>query len=291
MKTGQDLMDYESKMDEIKQEIREKFPETIWPEPVQESVYFGKLSKVMIPKRKAILDANTGKVWDIVSDDYSMIPHEKVLYDVLSGLPIEMGKPDVKISLWADGARFRASVLFPEIEMDKEIKKGDLVRPRISVSSSYDRALLQEIQMGAEQLVCSNGLVIFKVSDKSKRKHINGAKITPEMLASMAEDFIEDYSVSVGQWQKWANTRISKMEIDEVLSELPFSEPELERIRHLPLMNNDNKFIAGLADNTTLWDINSAATQFAKHEVRGTQRAIELETVISITMSRISERF
>lgn len=285
---GQEMMDYENRVEEIKEEIHERFPDIDWPEPVLEPIYFGRLKKVEVPERKVIMDVKTKKVWDIVSDNYAMIPHEKALYDILSNIPEEMGHVDVKFQLWAEGARFKADLLFPEIERAVPIKVGDIVVPRMSVKSSYDRSLLHGVEFGGEQLVCTNGLVMFKANQKLKRKHIAGSHVTPEIIAKLAENFIEEYSISTEQWKKWANTQLSNTQVREVIEELPFSDPEKERILNLPLMNNENKNLIGL-EKPTLWDINSAATQFAKHEVRGENRSISLEESIAQAMDSIEK--
>lgn len=283
--TGQDLMNEENRLEEIREEIHTRFPDVDWPEPVLEPVYYGRIRKTEVKERKAIMNILDGTVWDIVSNDYAMIPHEKALYDILSGLPKEMGEPEVDINLWKDGARFKAHVLFPEVDerYGFEVKKGDMVRPRLSVVSSYDRGLQHTIEMGAEQLVCTNGLVMYKATGSARRRHIIGSTMTVERMAKLAESFLVEYSESTELWKKWAEKQLSKLEVDTVLEALPFSEPEKDRIMHLPLMGNDLKSLVEL-ENPTYWDINSAATQFAKHEVRGMQRSMDLETDIAKIM-------
>jgi len=283
--TGQEMMDIENRVEEIREEMHTRFPDVKWPEPALEPIYHGRLKKVEVKERKAIMNILDGTVWDIVSNDYALIPHEKALYDVLNGLPEEMGTPEVDIQLWKDSARFKANIMFPEVndKFGMDIKKGDRVRPRLSVVSSYDRGLLHSIEMGAEQVVCTNGLVMFKATGKAKRKHIIGSAMTVERMAVLAENFITEYSISTEQWRKWAEKQISKIEVNELLETLPFSEPERDRILHLPLMSAENKSLLEMS-NPTFWDLNSAATQFAKHEVRGMQRSMDLETDIARVM-------
>ena len=284
---GQEKIMEEEKLEAIREEIHARFPDVAWPEPVLEPIYYGRLKKTEIEKRKAIMDVNTGYVWDIVSNIYGLIPHEKALYDVLAGIPEEMGKPEIDLSIWNYGSRFRADIKFPEVGKDVEIKVGDKVRPRFTIQSSYDRFLLHDLEYGAEQLKCTNGLMIFN-GKKSSRKHITTAHITPEVLAKLAENFLIEYSEATEQWRKWANRQLTQVELDDVFEALPFSQPEKEKIMALPLMNSDNRFLQQM-ENRTLWDVNSAATQFTKHEIRGDQRRNDLERDIAIAMSKVGK--
>jgi hypothetical protein len=85
-------------------------------------------------------------------------------------------------------------------------------------------------------------------------------------------------------WEKW-----KKIEIEESFflyrkKELPFSEKEMNKILNLPLLNNKNNSIADIpSKNATLWEINSACTQYVK-EVQNENRRIELDRKIAEVM-------
>lgn len=278
--TGADAMEHEDKVEEIRESIHKQFPDIEWPEPALEPVFHGRLKKKPIPDRFAVIDINNGHFFDIVSDKYHLVTHEEVVHSLLSSVPPEFGEAVPDIQIYDNGAKIRANLGFPDLPEHKgEIKEGDMVEPRISGYSSYNRSTFHGIITGAKQLVCSNGLVSFR-SESSKRKHIIGSTITAEALTNNISAFLTDFSATTDLWRTWANRQLAKTELLEVMEALPFSEPEIEKIMELPLMNNDNKFLKGM-EKITVWDISSAATQFAQHEVRGEQRSMDLEVQIA----------
>lgn len=284
---GLESMRMEDEIEEIRGNIRKQFPNHDWPEPVMQPVSYGRLNKTLIKERSAIINLNDGHFFDIVSDRYHMVTHEEVVHDLLSSVPTEFGEHEVKISIYNNGARVRADVSFPNLpESIGQIKEGDKVNPRISAYSSLDRSTYHGVITGAEQLVCSNGLVAFKEDGSKRRKHIIGSTITPEELTTDIHEFLTEFSKTTDLWRTWANRQLASTEFDDVMKALPFSEPEIEKILELPLMNNDNQFLKQM-EKKTLWDISSAATQFAKHEVRGEQRSIDLEEQIAAVLSKV----
>lgn len=285
--TGQDVMDREDRIQEIRDRIQAQFPDIEFPEPVTEPIYYGRLKKKKYSGRNAILDANTGTPWDIVSDSYHVVTHEELIWDMLQAVPEEYGKPAVDIIMWQEAARIRVNMYFPELgDQDAEIKPGDKVRPRITGYSSYDRSTYHGMFGGAEQMVCSNGLIAFRQEAAKKRKHIIHSSVTQEQLSEEIQNFMIDYSESVKLWQKWADRKLAKLEFEEVMEALPFSEAEQEKILQLPLMNHEDQWLSSL-DSPTLWDVSSAATQFARHEVRGKQRANDLEMQIAQVLAKV----
>lgn len=264
----------------IRKDIHKQFPEFTFPEPILEPIYFGRLNKTIVQDRKLVLDANTGVQYDVVSDRYNLIPHELIVDSLLKACPKEFGKPEVKLKGWSLGAGFRAEATFPEAKMDKEITVGDMVTPRAVSYSSYNRSTHYGVEVGGEQLICSNGLVIFKKDSVSKRRHIITAQ-KPELLESVITEFLEGWSERTGLWREWASKQLSLAEMEEITVALPFSEKEREKMMELPLLSHDGKFLKELGKTATLWDLNSAATQMAAHEIKSEKRSLELESQIA----------
>jgi hypothetical protein len=280
---SQEALDKAKEIEDIKARVREEYSDFDWPEPIMEPVYFGRFEKQIVQDRKLILDQKTGVQWDVVSDRYELIPHEVVLDNLVKSCPSEFGKPAVKLRSWSKGACFRAEASFPEAGLDVEIKVGDIVRPRIISYSSYNRSTFYGIEVGGEQLVCGNGMVRFVAENSSKRKHILTAT-EPEVMESMIGSYLSDWSNTTGLWKKWANTLLSVEEIEVISEQLPFSEKEREKIMELPLLSNNGENLKSLGSKATMWDLNSAATQYVKHELKSDKRSVELEADIARIM-------
>lgn len=283
---SQEAIEKAERIDKIRKDIRAKYPDFDWPEPVLEPIFFGRFDKNLIDGRKLIMDANTGVQWDVVSDRYDCVPHEVAVHNLLKACPEECGDPEIKLKMWAEGACFRAEASFPEAKMDVEIKVGDIVRPRSVIYSSYNRSTFYGVETGGDQLVCSNGLVTFASNGGAKRKHIITSS-EPEAIEEVITTFLADWSKQTGQWQKWAAKKLSLDEMEEITVALPFSEKEREKMMELPLLSHDNKFLKELGKNATLWDVNSAATQMAKHEIRSERRSVELESKIAEAINKV----
>jgi len=137
-------------------------------------------------------------------------------------------------------------------------------------------------------LVCTNGLVVFKVGNKEKRKHLLTIN-EPERIEAAITTFLEDFSKRTDLWRKWAERKLNALEMEEVVGMLPFTPSEREKMMELPLMSNNGSFLKSLGDEATLWDLNSAATQMAKHEIRSDRRSVELESQIAMVMAGLGE--
>ena len=280
---GEDIILKAKEVREIQLEVRDQFPDIIWPEPILEPVFFGRFDKTVVHNRKLILDADSGAQFDIVSDQYELIPHELATRNLLKSIPEEFGKPKLKFKMWAEGARFRLEASFPDIG-HFEVKPGDPVEPRITQMNSLDRSTFYGLEFGAEELVCTNGLVAYKQREKTQRRHVFGAEDIDTLSETMKTE-MENFADQLGIWQQWNQQQIGTIEELEIgLSSLPFSEKEVEKLLVLPLINHDNETLVSLARDgkATGWALNSAATQYAAHEVNSDQRQFDLERKIAV---------
>jgi len=263
-------------------EIRKKFP-AYWPNPILEEIYFGRLEKKFVENKRLIIDANTGAQFDVVSNKYNLVHHEDVLSNLLKACPKELGTPDINVLFWKDGARFRATATFPDLK-DSEVKKGDPVRPRVVFKNSYDRSSYLRFEYGAVQLVCSNGLVAYEKEGETSTKHLGNTNI--ENLSDLIKDKIGNFASQLGIWQEWTELPIPE-DLVIIAKKMPFSVKEQEKLLALPLTNHEGRTLTSLGSSATIWDLNSAATQFAKYEVQGVQRSLDLETGIAKFMDSI----
>lgn len=286
---GEDIILKAKEIREVQLEIRDQFPDIIWPEPILEPVFFGRFDKTPVDNRKLVLDANTGAQFDIVSDQYELIPHEIATRNLLKSIPEEFGKPKLQFSMWQDGARFRLEASFPDVGQF-EVKPGDPVEPRVVQMNSLDRSTFYGFEFGAKELVCSNGLVAYKQRSSTQRRHVFGAEDVDTLTDSMKSE-IENFSEQLGIWQQWNTLRIGTIEELQLdLGSLPFSEKEVEKLLVLPLINHQDKTLTGLIKEgaATLYDLNSAATQYAAHEVHSDQRQFDLERKIASSLYHLS---
>lgn len=272
----------------IREDIHKRYPDFEWPEPVLEPIFFGRFDKTLVEGKLLVMDKSAGTQWDVVSSKYELIPHEMVLNTLLCACPEYAGTPEVKLKKWADGAGFRAEVTFPNGELDAEIKVGDVVRARVCGYSSYNRSLLYGFECGGEQLVCSNGCVAFVGEEGQKRKHLISS-VEPAQIENIVTGFLDNWAVQTGAWKKWAEHLLEPAEVATIVALLPFTDNEKKKLVELPLLNHDGAWISSLEEKATLWDINSAATQMARHEIASDKRSMALESQIASVMHKVGD--
>ena len=258
--------------------VRERFPEVTFPEPVLEPLYFGRLNKTTVDNRKLVMDKNTGAQLDIVSDAYTLVHHESMVRNLIDGCPEEFGKPELSIDILKNGAVCSVKAKFPEMGDFKV--SGQKIDPEIRLVNSYDRSKNLGYNMGARVLVCSNGLTAFKSQESGKFKHID-CGIGRAQIQARVKDDLGVFSDQVGVWTKWAEHAIGTTLNQELLETFDFSDTERERIIDMGLLTRGGATMRALGKELTVWDIASAATQFARHHVNSELRVITLEHDIS----------
>jgi hypothetical protein len=283
---GKDLIEAQAAREDIVTEIHEKYPDTIWPAPILEPIFFGRLDKRPVLGRKLMLDKNTGNQFDIVSDQYELVYHEEVLHNLLNAIPPEFGTPNIHATMFKDGARASFSAKFPELK-DYEIK-GSETEVEYRLKNSYDRSTYLNYSSGLNELVCTNGLRSFVVKDKGRAKHI-GQTINSFQLENRLKASLEDISNSHKIWLQWAETKISQINAISIVEELPYSEKEVQTLLALPLLNHGGESITSLKEKATLWTIMSAGTQMV-HEIKSEERKLDLEEKIPSIISNQYQR-
>ena len=279
---GKELIELQRNVEAERADIRRQYPAD-WPTPILESLYFGRLDKQFVEGKRLIMDAVTKTQFDVVSDKYRLVFHEDVLSNLLKACPEELGAPEIEVLFWKEGARFRATATFPDVA-NVEVKKGDPVKPRVVFKNSYDRSSFLRFEYGAEQLVCSNGLVAYMKENETSTKHLGETNI--ENLSDLIKDKIGNFAKQLGIWQSWTELPLPEDAVI-IAKKMPFSPREREKLLALPLLNNEGRTLTSLGTSATLWDLQSAATQFAKHEVVGVQRSFDLEEQIAKFMESI----
>lgn len=273
---GADFMKMEEEKTAQRKEIRERFSNITFPDPVLEPIYFGRTIKTQVKNKRLIRDAGTGAQYAVVSDKYHKVHHEDVLRNLISAIPDEFGEPVFDINLINDGALLNAEVTFPEIASNINGSDQHLM---VRVGNSYDTSRMLNWDWGAKELVCSNGLIAFVKKDSSRARHLQGP-ITQMELQTRLTKVLDSYSEQNDIWLEWSKRQLNELEFGSIFEELPFSEKERDELMEIPIMNHDNTPLSKV-EKPTVWTINSAATQFAKHNITSEKRSFELEGKIA----------
>lgn len=259
---------------EIRAEIAERYNMT-FPDVVLEPIWWGRRPTNKVQDRFAIVDQNTDTVFNVCTDAYKPVYHELViknLEDAANALP-EFGKPEIKISLLADGAKLKVNLMYPEV--DYMIKSGDIFHPNADVKSSYDLGWKYTLDFGAYRLVCSNGLKVGEVFESYKKRHLTG--LDPNILSDSLNTGMLKFSEQASLWSTWAETVMLPSMYEGMWDELPFSKPEREKIENQRSMGSGIYLPAALkSGELTVWEAFNSMTQYATHNITSELRQIDI---------------
>jgi hypothetical protein len=276
-------------------EIRNRYSETYFPNPVKEPVWYGRREHTRIVEKNAIIDQNVRPdqekptVFGICSDHYKIVFYEDIVKMVegVVGTIKDFGEIKINPYSYADGGRLRINLSFPEKKIN--IVKGDNIIPKIEIFSSYDLSTMLKGRFGAFQLKCTNGMGVWKTFKKFAKRHLQNLHLM-ELESSIIEG-LDVFALQATMWKEWTTLKIPQKVYEEIWTDLPFSPAEKERIEALPEIGTKLLLPDALKSNDlNVWSFNSVLTQFATHEVKSELRRIELEPVIARSMEKLYDR-
>lgn len=158
--------------------------------PVKLTPVITKPYGVAIPKKLAVMRADTREPLGIVSKRYGFMAHGDVVDSFRKALADT--KHEERIQLAKNGAHLFATYKLPTHKV--EVRKGDAVALQFTVKNSYDGSNALQIMLGAFRLVCSNGMVIGKNYFSYSQRHIGseaGTKVEAisEKISLLVEQF------------------------------------------------------------------------------------------------------
>jgi hypothetical protein len=262
------LEENHSRVSEIKEEIRERFPKTKWVDVAQEPLWFGRSEMTRIPGKAIVGYDKDGEshYYATASEDYFVLPNEVAVWMALEeakNYP-EYGKP-VAVMDHVDGKMF-AHLEFPEFE-HKELVKGDPLALRVDIYNSYDLSRAFEIGMSMLRLVCTNGMKAWLPEGNIAKKRHYGIMAPWNQIKTLG-DKLDTMSIQFDLWKSWTEKQIGAKEVDAVFGKLLFSEKQVKTIRELAETGTETSIDKKLEENKlTVWDLNNSMTQFVSHEI------------------------
>lgn len=264
------------------EEVREKYSNVQFPNPVLEPMWYGRKTPIRITGHKAIVDKNTGVVFSYVTDSYRLVRYEETVAlaeKALAGTGFD--KFHLCPSFLSDGGKLKLTMKFDGSEID--IASGDAIIPKIDIFSSYDTKWKLSGMFGAFRLKCKNGMGVWKAFKKFSRKHL----YTLDM-GELSDTITEGMAYYVDQqkmWNEWPQIPVGQEMYDSLWEYLPFSSAEKTKIEALPEVGTKLTIPEMMGtNNLSMWGLNNIFTQFATHQVQSDIRKVELEPAIAKVM-------
>jgi Domain of unknown function (DUF932) len=233
------------------------FPVTTKP------VYYGKDDAYEpIPHRLAIVRADTGQTLSVVSDRYTLIPHQHVLDVVEQAVrPLDLGPVPRGIYVDRQGARMRALFKFPALA--QPVLDGDDICPCLKIQNTYDGTSRIAIHIGAFRFVCTNLAVggggVFAGGFMS----IHAGEIPLEKFTEQASKYLGGFDQIVETYRLWAGEWLGAGALDSILEGIPsWHRKQIRQVfaTHKP----------------TAYEVYNAATFYATHKTRSYRIAFDL---------------
>lgn len=281
----------------MRQDIRQRFSDIVFPEPTVEPVFYGKREKVLCPKNRAVVDYNTGNVLSICSDKYVLVHHEDILNEVLhetTKLTTALGDPQILVRMMNGGARMTYTIHWPAAA--KDVKLGDPVAPLFRGFNSYDTSWKMGSEYGAMRLVCTNGMVLGEAESTVSRRHVTGA--SPDWVRDHIAVGVNNFQTTEMYLERMARHFIEAQQYDEFWANLPFSVKEREKIEALPLIGFDGATLSQhiqpdqegtLSGQVSAWMLQAALTQYNTHEMKSSNRSVEIAPRIGQAMLELTD--
>lgn len=246
------------------------------PRIEEKRVVFGDFGDwTLSAKHKALVNADTGKLYGIHSAGYRTVRHEEGILAVMSVVEQnpEFGSVKWSVSGADDYKRTMARGRFTEVT--REVVDGDQgINPVIDYFNSYDGAWAEKLSFGAHRLVCTNGMVALSEIMRESVPHWGTER--PEDFLAQINQAMGDFSAHTQIWKRWADQPLQIAHVDSVILDLGLNEKEKASVLET----------AEYGD-MSVWDFYNVLTAHISHDMPSLNRQVKTWT----KLRRISERW
>lgn len=215
-----------------------------------------------VPKRLAVVRKDNGKAIAVVSDRYTLVPHQRIL-DVVEEAIASLAAGPVPRGIYVDrqGARLRAIFKFPALA--RPVFEGDQICPCLKIQNTYDGTSRIAIHIGAFRFVCTNLAVggggVFAGGFMS----IHAGEIPLDEIAKQASGYLSGFEKIVETYRYWSQEWLAQGALAEALEGI------------------SKRHARGIAEafagrKPTVYEAYNAATYYATHAMRSYRTAFDL---------------
>ena len=216
-----------------------------------------------IPGRFAVVREDTTKPIAIVSNRYSLVPHQRILDTVEKAIePLDVSPVPRGIYVDRQGARMRALFKFPVLA--EPVSDGNEICPCVKIENTYDGTSRISIHIGAFRFVCTNLAVggggVFAGGFMS----IHAGDIAIGDVVEELSVYLQSFSAIVALYQFWSELPVTPDSLTPLLAGMPK--------RHTDRIMEE---ISG-ESSLTAYKAYNAATRYATHQMRSYRTAFNL---------------
>lgn len=250
-------------------------------------MYYG--DKQPIDSHVALVNTQTGKVISVASKQYSIIDHKDIVeqaYDAVCKAGIR--NPEVECRMIGDGDRMW--LRFMDKERPVFTENGEEIYPTFIFKNSYDLGWRASVVGGVFRQICSNGAYIGTASGYSRR-HVGSAESDMFLAVQQATETVQS---ATGLFSEMSHKKLPKgQRIDINSLRLTAKEKNLLMIMrelssgvYVNMIEDDDKEVWSLGQDSTVFSVYNLLTEFTTHHVESTVR----RDTLSIATNRIVDK-
>jgi hypothetical protein len=216
-----------------------------------------------VPGRFAVVRDDISRSIAIVSDRYSLVPHQRILDTVEKAIePLNLGPVPRGIYVDRQGARMRALFKFPSLA--RPVLDGSEICPCLKLENTYDGTSRIAIHIGAFRFVCTNLAVggggVFAGGFVS----IHAGEIPIAKIGEQLATYLRGFESIAELYRFWA--------------ELSVRQESLTQIFEGAAKRHSDRILEDMAAENclTVYKAYNVATRYATHQMRSYRTAFDL---------------
>ncbi len=220
-------------------------------------------SFVPVLRKLAVVRQDTGATLSVVSNRYTLVPHQGLL-DLVEGAIQSLNVGPVPRGIYVDrnGARMRALFKFPALA--RPVLAGDEVCPCLKIQNTYDGTSRIAVHIGAFRFVCTNLAVGGGGAFAGGFMSVHAGEIPMEEITKQLTTYLSSFGEIAELYRVWAEVPLEEDALRRALSALPMRAATALRIQML------------IDKSRTVYDAYNTATHYATHEMRSYRTAFDL---------------
>ena len=246
-----------------------------FPEVIEQPVMWGYYRDLhQADGYKALVDADTGKVFSIVSEDYKLIRHEQAIEQVEDAIHENpsFGRYDIQTITYNDGGRMCRKYIFSDISV--KIREEDAVNPELQLFNSYDKTFPFILILGAFRLICSNGLVVGEQYLHVRKRHIYHFDAID--IKNQLSTAIERFELQTYLWKQWAVRQLTLGIYNKIMDQMKYGTKAVEEIEE-KIETEAEDFTDSGFPVMSLWAFYNIMTWYITYRSASLNHRVEME--------------
>lgn len=216
-----------------------------------------------VPHRLAVVREDTGRTLSVVSDRYTLIPHQRILDVVEEAIrPLDVGPVPRGVYVDRQGARMRALFKFPALA--QPVLHNDDICPCLKIQNTYDGTSRIAVHIGAFRFVCTNLAVGGGGVFAGGFMAIHAGEIPIEEVSEQLSSYLSAFAKIVEMYRSWAEQRLEGGVLPDLFERMPKRVAEALRREIVE------------SQPRSVYEAYNLATRYATHQMRSFRTAFDL---------------